>query len=165
MLVDRFGSGAGDTGVMCTGNGDGGIGTGSRARAAGEKFRIHGGWRFNFAEMAWSLNAFSSNDPHFAKSALARYTQWDFVELIDQHGIKWHEKTLGQLFCDVSAKEIVAMLCKLMQDAGVELQLQTSVNDLIKTESGYSAVLTGPNSSKKIIAKNLVVATGGKSIP
>jgi predicted Rossmann fold flavoprotein len=72
---------------------------------------------------------------------------------------------LGQLFCDVSAKEIVAMLRTLMQDAGVELHLQTSVENLTKTESGYSAVLTGLNGSKPITAKNLVVATGGKSIP
>ena len=109
--------------------------------------------------------AFLSQNPHFAKSALARYTQWDFVELVDQHGIKWHEKTLGQLFCDVSAKEIVTMLRSLMLDAGVELHLQTSVKDLVKTESGYAATLSGPNGDKPITAQNLVVASGGKSIP
>lgn len=165
MRIDTLIIGAGAAGMMCAANAGGRVVIVDHARAPGEKIRISGGGRCNFTNMHCSPNAFLSNNPHFAKSALARYTQWDFVELVDQHGIKWHEKTLGQLFCDVSAKEIVAMLCKLMQDAGVELQLQTSVNDLIKTESGYSAVLTGPNSSKKITAKNLVVATGGKSIP
>jgi predicted Rossmann fold flavoprotein len=165
MRIDTLIIGAGAAGMMCAANAGGRVVIVDHARAPGEKIRISGGGRCNFTNMHCSPNAFLSNNPHFAKSALARYTQWDFVELVDLHGIKWHEKTLGQLFCDVSAKEIVAMLCKLMQNAGVELQLQTSVNDLIKTESGYSAVLTGPNSSKKITAKNLVVATGGKSIP
>ena len=165
MQIDTLIIGAGAAGLMCAANAGGRVVIVDHAKAPGEKIRISGGGRCNFTNMHCSPHAFLSQNPHFAKSALARYTQWDFIELVDQHDIKWHEKTLGQLFCDVSAKEIVAMLRTLMQDAGVELHLQTSVENLTKTESGYSAVLTGPNGSKPITAKNLVVATGGKSIP
>ena len=165
MQIDTLVIGAGAAGMMCAANAGGRVVIVDHAKAPGEKIRIAGGGRCNFTNMHCSPHAFLSQNPHFAKSALARYNQWDFVELVDQHGIKWHEKTLGQLFCDVSAKEIVAMLRTLMQDAGVELHLQTSVENLTKTESGYSAALTGPNGSKSITAKNLVVATGGKSIP
>ena len=165
MQIDTLVIGAGAAGMMCAANAGGRVVIVDHAKAPGEKIRISGGGRCNFTNMHCSPHAFLSQNPHFAKSALARYNQWDFVELVDQHGIKWHEKTLGQLFCDVSAKEIVAMLRTLMQDAGVELHLQTSVENLTKTESGYSAVLTGLNGSKPITAKNLVVATGGKSIP
>ena len=165
MQIDTLIIGAGAAGMMCAANAGGRVVIVDHAKAPGEKIRISGGGRCNFTNMHCGPHAFLSQNPHFAKSALARYTQWDFVELVDQHGIKWHEKTLGQLFCDVSAKEIVAMLRTLMQDAGVELHLQTSVENLTKTESGYSAVLTDPNGSKPITAKNLVIATGGKSIP
>ncbi|MDB4065342.1 NAD(P)/FAD-dependent oxidoreductase [bacterium] len=165
MQIDTLVIGAGAAGMMCAANAGGRVVIVDHAKAPGEKIRISGGGRCNFTNMHCSPHAFLSQNPHFAKSALARYNQWDFVELVDQHGIKWHEKTLGQLFCDVSAKEIVAMFRTLMQDAGVELHLQTSVENLTKTESGYSAVLTGLNGSKPITAKNLVVATGGKSIP
>jgi len=165
MQIDTLVIGAGAAGMMCAANAGGRVLIVDHAKAPGEKIRISGGGRCNFTNMHCAPHAFLSKNPHFAKSALARYNQWDFVELVDQHGIKWHEKTLGQLFCDVSAKEIVAMLRTLMQDAGVELHLQTSVENLTKTESGYSAVLTGLNGSKPITANNLVVATGGKSIP
>jgi predicted Rossmann fold flavoprotein len=135
------------------------------AQKPAEKIRISGGGRCNFTNMHCTPQAFLSQNPHFAKSALARYTQWDFIELVDQHGIKWHEKTLGQLFCDVSAKEIVAMLRKLMQDAGVQLHLQTAIKNITKTDSGYACTLSGPNGETSITAQNLVVASGGKSIP
>jgi predicted Rossmann fold flavoprotein len=165
MQFDTLIIGAGAAGMMCAANAGGRVVIVDHAKAPGEKIRISGGGRCNFTNMYCAPHAFLSQNPHFAKSALARYTQWDFVELVDQHSIKWHEKTLGQLFCDTSAKEIVAMFRTLMQDAGVELHLQTSVGQLSKTESGYSAVLTGPNGSKQITARNLVVASGGKSIP
>ena len=165
MQFDTLIIGAGAAGMMCAANAGGRVVIVDHAKAPGEKIRISGGGRCNFTNMHCAPHAFISQNPHFAKSALARYTQWDFVELIDRHGIKWHEKTLGQLFCDVSAKEIVAMLRKLMHDAGVELHLQTSVKDLVKTESGYTATLSGPNGDTKITAQNLVVACGGKSIP
>jgi predicted Rossmann fold flavoprotein len=165
MQIDTLIIGAGAAGMMCAANAGGRVVIVDHAKAPGEKIRISGGGRCNFTNMHCAPHAFLSQNPHFAKSALARYTQWDFDELVDQHSIKWHEKTLGQLFCDTSAKEIVAMFRTLMQDAGVELHLQTSVGQLSKTESGYSAVLTGPNGSKQITARNLVVASGGKSIP
>jgi predicted Rossmann fold flavoprotein len=165
MHFDTLIIGAGAAGMMCAANCGGRVVIVDHAKAPGEKIRISGGGRCNFTNMHCTPQAFLSQNPHFAKSALARYTQWDFVELVDQHGIKWHEKTLGQLFCDVSAKEIVTMLRSLMLDAGVELHLQTSVKDLVKTESGYAATLSGPNGDKPITAQNLVVASGGKSIP
>jgi predicted Rossmann fold flavoprotein len=165
MHFDTLIIGAGAAGMMCAANCGGRVVIVDHAKAPGEKIRISGGGRCNFTNMHCAPHAFLSQNPHFAKSALARYSQWDFVELVDQHGIKWHEKTLGQLFCDVSAKEIVAMLRTLMQDAGVELHLQSSIKQLAKTESGYSAILSGQNGDKPITAKNLVVACGGKSIP
>jgi predicted Rossmann fold flavoprotein len=165
MHFDTLIIGAGAAGMMCAANCGGRVVIVDHAKAPGEKIRISGGGRCNFTNMHCTPQAFLSQNPHFAKSALARYTQWDFVELVDQHGIKWHEKTLGQLFCDVSAKEIVTMLRSLMLDAGVELHLQTSVKDLVKTESGYAATLSGPNGDRPITAQNLVVASGGKSIP
>lgn len=165
MHFDTLIIGAGAAGMMCAANAGGRVAIVDHAKAPGEKIRISGGGRCNFTNMHCAPHAFLSQNPHFAKSALARYTQWDFVELVDQHGIKWHEKTLGQLFCDVSAKEIVAMLRTLMQDAGVQLHLQTSVEDLVKTESGFSATLSGINGKTPITAHNVVVATGGKSIP
>lgn len=165
MQFDTLIIGAGAAGMMCAANAGGRVVIVDHAKAPGEKIRISGGGRCNFTNMHCSPNAFLSQNPHYAKSALARYTQWDFIELVDQHGIEWHEKTLGQLFCDVSAKEIVAMLRKLMQDAGVDLHLQTSVKDLTKTESGYCGVLSGPNGDQPVTARNLVVACGGKSIP
>jgi predicted Rossmann fold flavoprotein len=165
MHFDTLIIGAGAAGMMCAANCGGRVVIVDHAKAPGEKIRISGGGRCNFTNMHCAPHAFLSQNPHFAKSALARYTQWDFVELVDQHGIKWHEKTLGQLFCDVSAKEIVAMLRTLMQDAGVELHLQSSIKQLAKTESGYSAILSGQNGDKPITAQNLVVACGGKSIP
>jgi predicted Rossmann fold flavoprotein len=96
---------------------------------------------------------------------LAKYTQWDFIELVNAHGIAWHEKTLGQLFCDTSAKEIVAMLRGLMDKAHVDLRLQSTLGDIVKTESGYAMTLTTPDASTKITATHLVIASGGKSIP
>jgi predicted Rossmann fold flavoprotein len=165
MHFDTLIIGAGAAGMMCAANAGGRVLIVDHAKAPGEKIRISGGGRCNFTNMYCGPHAFLSQNPHFAKSALARYTQWDFIDLIDQHAIKWHEKTLGQLFCDTSAKEIVAMLRKLMQDAGVQLHLETTVQGLSKTESGYAATLSGPNGNSAITADTLVVATGGKSIP
>lgn len=165
MHVDTLIIGAGAAGMMCAAYAGGQVLIVDHAKAPGEKIRISGGGRCNFTNMHCDAHAFLSQNPHFAKSALARYTQWDFVDLIDQHGIKWHEKTLGQLFCDVSAKEIVAMLRQLMQQAGCDLHLHTSVEAISKTESGYGATLSGPNGKTQITATNLVIATGGKSIP
>ena len=93
------------------------------ADKAGKKILISGGGRCNFTNMGVGADCFLSENPHFAKSALARYTQWDFLALVDRHGIAWHEKTLGQLFCDGSARQIVAMLLDEAAAGGVTIRL------------------------------------------
>ena len=110
MQIDTLIIGAGAAGMMCAAHAGGRVVIVDHAKAPGEKIRISGGGRCNFTNMYCDPHAFLSQNPHFSKSALARYTQWDFVDLIDSYDIAWHEKTLGQLFCDVSAKQIVAML-------------------------------------------------------
>ena len=135
------------------------------AKAAGEKIRISGGGRCNFTNLHTSPENFISNNQHFAKSALSRYTQWDFIELISKHGIPYHEKTLGQLFCDTSAKDIIRMLQAEMAKSGADLWLNTCASDIAKTESGFRLTLTHDGKSQFATCKNLVVACGGKSIP
>ena len=165
MDYDTLIIGAGAAGMMCAAHAGGRVLVVDHGRAPGEKIRISGGGRCNFTNMQCTPDAFISENPHFAKSALARYTQWDFVSLVDRHGIAWHEKTLGQLFCDTSAKEIVAMLRTLMQGAGVDLHLQTDISHFSKSPDGFKATLTRDGQSQHITAKNAVIATGGKSIP
>ena len=157
--------GAGAAGMMCAAHSGGSVLLVDHARAPGEKIRISGGGRCNFTNMYCSPTAFISRNPHFAKSALAKYTQWDFIALVDAHAIAWHEKTLGQLFCDTSAKLIIAMLRDLMQNAGVELRLQSTVEQIEKTDSGYSMSLITPQGATTVTANQLVIASGGKSIP
>lgn len=131
------------------------------AKAPGEKIRISGGGRCNFTNIHASPANYISGNRHFAKSALARYTPRDFLSLVEKHHIPWHEKTLGQLFCDDSAKDIIRMLLSEMQAAGVSLWLQKPIGAVEKTESGFRIQLdNGP-----VEADSLVVATGGKSIP
>ncbi len=151
--------------MMCAAHAPGRVLIVDHAKAPGEKIRISGGGRCNFTNFYCDPGAFLSQNPHFAKSALARYTQWDFIELVDRHGIAWHEKTLGQLFCDTSAKDIIAMLRRMIQANGAELSLQTSVSAFAKTPEGFSATLEQNGSGKTVTAANVVVATGGKSIP
>lgn len=165
MDYDTLIIGAGAAGMMCAAHAGGRVLVVDHARAPGEKIRISGGGRCNFTNMHCDANAFISENPHFAKSALARYTQWDFIALVEQHGITWHEKTLGQLFCDVSAKDIVAMLRTLMQDAGVDLHLQTEVTHFAKSPDGFKATLIRDGRTQHITARNAVISTGGKSIP
>ena len=136
-----------------------------RSNKPGKKILMSGGGRCNFTNMYVEPSRFLSGNPHFCKSALSRYTQWDFIELVDARGIAWHEKTLGQLFCDTSAKEIVAMLRGLMDKAHVDLRLQSSLGDITKTDGGFTMTLTTPDASTKITAGHLVIASGGKSIP
>ena len=157
--------GAGAAGMMCAAHAGGHVLVVDHAKAPGEKIRISGGGRCNFTNMHCTPEAFICGNPHFPKSALARYTQWDFIELVDAHGIAWHEKTLGQLFCDNSAKDIVAMLRGLMQDAGVELRLQSTLQDIARTTDGFEMTLVTPDGSYRVTARNIVVASGGKSIP
>ena len=162
MEYDTAVIGAGAAGMMCAAHAGGRVLLVDHAKAPGEKIRISGGGRCNFTNMYCDADAFISENPHFAKSALARYTQWDFIALVDQHGIPWHEKTLGQLFCDTSAKDIIAMLRRMLQDAGVDLHLQTEVSDFAKSNEGFTFALNG---TRTVTARNVVIATGGKSIP
>ncbi len=131
------------------------------AKAPGEKIRISGGGRCNFTNTGTSPANYISANAHFAKSALARYTPRDFIALVDKHGIAWHEKTLGQLFCNGSAKEIIGMLTAEMRAANVEMELQQEISAVERTGAGFRVgTSTGPVESPA-----LVVATGGKSIP
>ncbi|SUZ32078.1 Ferredoxin--NADP reductase [Roseibaca ekhonensis] len=130
------------------------------AKAPGEKIRISGGGRCNFTNLHIAPERFLSDNPRFALSALKRYTQWDFIDRVSRAGIAWHEKTLGQLFCDDSAREIIAMLRADMEAAGVRLVLGTEIGAV--TRRGDFHV---ESSAGGFEAPRLVVATGGKSIP
>ena len=165
MQVDTAIIGAGAAGMMCAAHVGGRVLLVDHAKAPGEKIRISGGGRCNFTNLYCEPDAFLSKNPHFVKSALAGYTQWDFIALVEAHGIAWHEKTLGQLFCDTSAKEITAMLRDLMNVAGVDLRLQSSVQNIKRTENEFSFELQAPDRNTKITSRNLIIATGGKSIP
>ncbi|MCR8723786.1 NAD(P)/FAD-dependent oxidoreductase [Frigidibacter sp. ROC022] len=129
------------------------------ARAPGEKIRISGGGRCNFTNVNTGPQAFLSENPHFAKSALARHTAQDFIALIRRHGIAYHEKTLGQLFCDGSARQVVTML--VAELAGAELRLSTPVGEITHADNRFALSLAGG----RVETPNLVVATGGRSIP
>ncbi|NNB48311.1 NAD(P)/FAD-dependent oxidoreductase [Pseudomonas fragi] len=131
------------------------------ANKAGKKILMSGGGRCNFTNMYTEPNNFLSQNPHFCKSALARYTQWDFIEMVAKHGVPYHEKKLGQLFCDNKSSDILEMLLDECKQAGVSLHLDTSVEQIEKTDNGYSLNTTlGP-----VDCQSLVVATGGLSIP
>jgi predicted Rossmann fold flavoprotein len=135
------------------------------AQAPGEKIRISGGGRCNFtnvnATARTARERFISKNPKFALSALSRYTPERFVALVRSYGIAFHEKTLGQLFCDGSSAQIVNLLTREMAKAGVELMLGTEIEAVEKAEAGFRVRL----STETIGASALVVATGGKSIP
>ncbi|MGN5166888.1 NAD(P)/FAD-dependent oxidoreductase [Aeromonas hydrophila] len=107
------------------------------AKKPGRKILISGGGRCNFTNHQAGPHAFLSANPHFCKSALARYTQQDFIDLVDRHGLSYHEKTLGQLFCDESAKEIVDILLTECDWAGVALQFQTEILTVSKSDEGF----------------------------
>lgn len=153
--------GAGAAGMMCAAHAGARVLVIDHAKKPGEKIRISGGGRCNFTNLHAGPENFLSRNPHFAKSALARYTQWDFIELVERYGIAWHEKTLGQLFCDTSAKEIIAMLVKEMEIAGAQMWLETSVSGIERKDDMFVIATT----RGEVRAANLVVACGGKSIP
>jgi predicted Rossmann fold flavoprotein len=132
------------------------------AKAPGEKIRISGGGRCNFTNLHASPAQFLSDNPHFCISALSRYTQQDFIALVARHGIGWHEKALGQLFCDGSAVQIIDMLLAEMKQAGVQLRLNAKVQYIEKTPDGFTVQLA---SGEVLACGALVAATGGKSIP
>jgi predicted Rossmann fold flavoprotein len=165
MKVQTLILGAGAAGMMCAAHAGAGVLVVDHAQAAGEKIRISGGGRCNFTNLHTAPENFISQNPHFAKSALGRYTQWDFIALVDEYRIGWHEKTLGQLFCDNSAKDIVAMLRAQMQRAGADLWLQTHVGDIGHDGQDFIVNLTREGRAITVQARHLVLATGGKSIP
>nr|WP_281029205.1 NAD(P)/FAD-dependent oxidoreductase [Rhizobium deserti] len=156
--------GAGAAGMMCAfraGQRGRSVLVVDHAKAPGEKIRISGGGRCNFTNLHAGPRNYLSANPHFAKSALARYTPRDFLDLVERHKIAWHEKTLGQLFCDDSAKDIVRMLLAEMRAADVVLELQVQPTAVEKTLDGFRILTSGG----PVDAGSLVVATGGKSIP
>jgi predicted Rossmann fold flavoprotein len=162
--VDVIVLGAGAAGMLCAAE------AGRRGRrvlvidhaaAAGEKIRISGGGRCNFTNLTVAPERFLSRNPRFALSALRRFTPQDFIARVDAAGIAWHEKTLGQLFCDGSATQIVAMLRGAMDRAGVRLWLGCAPGTVRREGAGFVVeTARGP-----VAASSVVVATGGKSIP
>jgi hypothetical protein len=132
-----------------------------KARKAGPKILISGGGRCNFTNLNVEPEAYLSENLHFAKSALSRFTQWDFIHLLDEHGLSWHEKTLGQLFCDQKSTAIVDMLLGDAREHGVHIHLQHDVQSVNAGETGY-LVHTG---SGAFTCQHLVIASGGPSIP
>ncbi len=131
-----------------------------RADRLGKKILISGGGRCNFTNLHCRPENFLSSNPHFAKSALARYTSQDFIALVEKHGIPYHEKTLGQLFCDRSARDILGMLEGECRDAGVSIFVNTRINEVERTRD---FVVRAANEEFRAAA--LVIATGGLSIP
>lgn len=131
------------------------------AKQAGKKILISGGGRCNFTNLYTSPENYLSENPHFCKSALSRYTQWDFIDLVNRHGIAYHEKTLGQLFCDHSAKDIVSMLLTECRRAGAQVQLRTEITAVDYDANGYTVV----TNQGVLRAPQLVVACGGLSMP
>ncbi|MFN7167216.1 MAG: NAD(P)/FAD-dependent oxidoreductase [Pannonibacter sp.] len=162
--VDVLILGAGAAGLMCA------IEAGKRGRSvlvidhakrAADKIRISGGGRCNFTNIHASPANFLSDNPRFCVSALKRYTPADFLKLVDSHRIPWHEKTLGQLFCDDSAQDIITMLLAEMEKAGGKLWLETGFTDISKPDDRFAI----ETSRGRVEATSLVVATGGPSIP
>lgn len=127
----------------------------------GRKILMSGGGRCNFTNMYIEPAAYLSQNPHFCKSALARYTQWDFIELVGKHGIAWHEKTLGQLFCDDSAEQVVNLLLAECEKGGVQIRLRTEILSVERDDAGFTLQLNG----ETVAANKLVVASGGLSMP
>ncbi len=160
--------GGGAAGLMCA------IEAGKRGRRVavlehsdrlGKKILISGGGRCNFTNLHCQPEDFISSNPHFAKSALARYTPADFIALVEKHRIPYHEKTLGQLFCDRSARDILAMLEAECRDANVTIFLQTKIQQVERTADFIVKSRIAGSEDAEFRAPILVVATGGLSIP
>lgn len=165
--LDRYDAiilGAGGAGMMCAavaGQSGRKILLIDHADAPGKKILISGGGRCNFTNRDSPPERYLSANPHFAKSALSRYTPDDFIALVDRYGIAWHEKTLGQLFCDDSAKQIVAMLLDECAKGQVEINLGQSISDVAHADRSFRIQY----GDKTATAPSLVIATGGPSIP
>ncbi|GAB6145779.1 BaiN/RdsA family NAD(P)/FAD-dependent oxidoreductase [Desulfocicer niacini] len=157
--------GAGASGLMCA------IAAGRRQRRVvvldhgkqpGRKILMSGGGRCNFTNTGVEADNFISHNPHFVKSALSRFSQWDFLEMINAHHIPYHERNHGQLFCDNSSGDIMEMLLKECKKAKVDIQLEITIDKIRQMESGGFAISTNQGVFQ---GKSLVVATGGLSIP
>ncbi|SNS89732.1 NAD(P)/FAD-dependent oxidoreductase [Antarctobacter heliothermus] len=165
MHVTTLILGAGAAGLMAAAQAGPDVLVIDHAKAPGEKIRISGGGRCNFTNMYCDPDSFLSENPHFAKSALARYTQWDFIEMVDRHGIAWHEKTLGQLFCDGKSIQIVDMLLQEMEKSGARLWLRTAIKEVRHADGRFVTLLEKEGRDVEVTSQNLILATGGKSIP
>ncbi|MEP7222598.1 MAG: NAD(P)/FAD-dependent oxidoreductase [Novosphingobium sp.] len=164
MPYDAIVLGAGAAGLMCAaiaGQRGKRVLLIDHADEVGKKILISGGGRCNFTNLGTAPDRFLSANPHFAKSALSRYTPQDFLALVEKHQIAWQEKTLGQLFCDGSARQIVAMLLDECAAGGVEVRCGEPVSDVAHAD-GQFRVTTGDITAR---ATSLVIATGGPSIP
>ena len=166
-MSDQFDAivlGAGAAGLMCAAI------AGQRGRRVllldsadqpGKKILISGGGRCNFTNIHTAPDRYLSQNPHFAKSALSRYTAQDFIALVERHGIAWHEKTLGQLFCDGSARQIVAMMLDECANGGVEIRCDAAISKVSHDGVQFTVTASGQTAT----APKLVIATGGPSIP
>ena len=133
----------------------------------GKKILMSGGGRCNFTNYYVSHENYISNNPHFCKSALSRYTPYDFLDLIHKHEIPYHEKKLGQLFCDNKSIDIVNMLLDECEKNNVKINLNTKINDIKKLEAGFlvkTSEVKNPNLKTSFKCESLVIATGGLSI-
>jgi predicted Rossmann fold flavoprotein len=156
--------GAGAAGLMCArvaGQRGRSVLVLERASRIGNKILISGGGRCNFTNLGAGPDNYLSSNPDFCKSALARYSPGDFLALVENHGIAWHEKKLGQLFCDHSSRDIVEMLRRECDQAGVQIQTSVEVLAIKRTEEGLAIETSGG----PIAARKLVIATGGLSLP
>lgn len=156
--------GAGAAGLFCAaqaGKRGRNVAVLDHAKRIGGKILMSGGGRCNFTNMYAAPENFLSDNPHFCKSALSRYTQWDFIGLVAEYGIPYHEKTLGQLFCDDSAKDILSMLLSECEKAGAKITKQCEVISIDKTEQGFCL----QTSLGEYECQSLVVASGGLSMP
>lgn len=165
MDYDSIIIGAGAAGLFCAieaGKRDRRVLLLDKAKKPAEKIRISGGGRCNFTNIYASPDNYLSKNSHFCKSALGRYTPQDFIDLVEKHGITYHEKTLGQLFCDDSAKQIIQMLLDECEAAKVTLQLETSVTQLEKLKDGFALTLSD---GSQLTCESVTIATGGPSIP
>ena len=131
------------------------------AKKIGEKIRISGGGRCNFTNLNTDASKFISQNSNFVISALNQYSHNDFISLIEKHNIKFHEKKLGQLFCDESAQQIIDMLLLECENANVILKKDISISEINKLENGYKVIFEG----KHYLCESLIIATGGLSIP
>lgn len=160
MMFDAIILGAGGAGLLAAataGQAGARVLLMDHADKAGKKILISGGGRCNFTNTGVEPECYISENPKFAISALSRYTQWDFLALIDAYGIAWHEKTLGQLFCDGSARQVVAMLLEECEKGRVDVRLSTPIGEIAHRDGVFH--VAGER------ARNLVIATGGPSIP